>query len=59
MPKPELPRSILGHEPGAREWNPRDGRITELGLHCTVDPAAGNQVIAAIRAGTLGQQATR
>jgi len=49
---------MLGREPGASEWNPRDGRITDLGLHCTVDPAVGDQVTIAIRAGTLGQQTT-
>lgn len=44
---------ILGHDPGAHEWNPRDGRITDLGLHRFVDPAAGNQVTIAIRASHL------
>lgn len=47
--------SIIGREAGAGEWNPRDGRITELGLHCAVDPAAGNEVVIAIRAGMAGQ----
>jgi hypothetical protein len=46
---------ILGHEPGAGEWNPRDGYITDLGLHCTVDPAAGSPVTIAIRAATPSQ----
>jgi hypothetical protein len=41
---------ILGHDDGAREWNTRDGRITDLGLHCTVDPAMRNNVTIAIRA---------
>ena len=47
---------ILGHDPGAGEWNPRDGRIVDLALHRTVDPGAGNEVTIAIRAGTLGVQ---
>jgi hypothetical protein len=50
---------ILGRDIGASEWNPRDGRVTELGLHHVVDPAAGNEMILAIRAGAAVQQATR
>jgi hypothetical protein len=46
---------ILGHDPGAGEWNARDGRITELGLHCSVDPTATNQVVIAIRARPAGR----
>ncbi|MBM2622048.1 hypothetical protein JIG36_41750 [Actinoplanes sp. LDG1-06] len=42
--------SLLGHDPGAHEWNPRDGRITTLGLHRTIDPAVGNDVVIAVRA---------
>jgi hypothetical protein len=49
---------ILGHEPGASEWNPRDGRITCLALHCMVDPAARHEVTIAIRAGAIGQSTT-
>jgi hypothetical protein len=45
--------SILGHDHAAPEWNVRDGRITELGLHCTVDPAAGHEVRIGIRASTV------
>jgi hypothetical protein len=41
---------ILGRDPGATEWNTRDGRITELGLHCVIDPSAGNTVRIALRA---------
>ncbi|WP_088999033.1 hypothetical protein [Micromonospora echinofusca] len=51
--------SILGSDAGAREWDPRDGRITDLGLHCVIDPAAGNQVTIAIRADTVGKQTAR
>jgi hypothetical protein len=50
---------ILGRDAGAREWNARDGRVTDLGLHCVIDPAAGNQVTIAIRARTVDKQATR
>lgn len=48
---------ILGHSPGSHEWNPRDGRITELGLHGVVDPAAGNECVIAIRARPVGRHA--
>lgn len=41
---------MLGYHAGAHEWNAQDGRITDLGLHCVVDPAADNQVTIAIRA---------
>ena len=30
---------LLGRTHPDRAWNPRDGRITELGMHVTVDPA--------------------
>ncbi|KPM51974.1 hypothetical protein ACG83_30855 [Frankia sp. R43] len=49
--------SILGHEDGAREWNARDGRIIDLGLHHVVDPAAGNEVRIAIRASMADEEA--
>jgi hypothetical protein len=42
--------AVLGRDDGAREWNIRDGRITELGLHCTIDPDHGHDVEIAIRA---------
>ena len=35
--------SLLGRDAGAEQWNVRDGRITDLGLHCVVDPNAGNR----------------
>jgi hypothetical protein len=44
--------SLLGRDTGAGSWNARDGRITDLGLHCAVDPHAGNRVVIVIRAGT-------
>jgi hypothetical protein len=37
--------SLLGHDHPFREWNPRDGRITELGMHLSVDPALGYDVV--------------
>jgi hypothetical protein len=46
---------MLGRDINASEWNAHDGRITELGLHHTIDPAAGNQVVIAIRAGAAGR----
>jgi hypothetical protein len=41
---------ILGRDDGAQQWNIRDGRITELGLHCTTDPDHGHDIEIAIRA---------
>jgi hypothetical protein len=41
---------ILGRGDPLREWNNRDGRITELGLHCTIAPDFGHEVEIAIRA---------
>jgi hypothetical protein len=50
--------AILGHDAGAGERNTRDGRITDLGLHCVIDPAAGSGVAIAVRARTVSQYAT-
>jgi hypothetical protein len=41
---------ILGRTYPAKQWNPKDGRITELGLHCQVDGDVGNDVLIAIAA---------
>jgi hypothetical protein len=41
---------ILGRTHPAELWNPRDGRITELGLHCEVDGDLGNDVLIAVAA---------
>ena len=30
---------LLGRSNPERDWHPLDGRITELGMHLTVDPA--------------------
>nr|QLK01744.1 hypothetical protein HZU44_28345 [Micromonospora carbonacea] len=50
---------ILGRDHAAREWDTRDGRITNLGLHCTTDPFAGNHVTIAIRARTTDMHTAR
>lgn len=49
---------VLGREPGAHEWSPRDGRIIDLALHRCVDPAAGDEVTIDIRAGVIDQETT-
>lgn len=41
---------ILGRTNPDRAWHPRDGRITELGMHVTVDPAAGNEIVVGVSA---------
>ncbi|UQU66891.1 hypothetical protein COUCH_11730 [Couchioplanes caeruleus] len=46
--------SLLGRDPGAREWNVRDGRIVDLGLHCVVDAAVGHDVVIAVRGAAAG-----
>lgn len=45
---------ILGRTNPKREWHPRDGRITELGMHATVDPALGYDVLIGITAEPWG-----
>jgi hypothetical protein len=44
---------ILGRTMPQRKWNPRDGRIVELGLHCRIDPMLGNDVTIAIEAAVI------
>lgn len=44
-----LARKAAWSDAGAGEWNSRDGRITDLRQHCTVDPAIGNEVQIALR----------
>lgn len=39
---------LLGSTYPHRQWNPLDGRITELGMHLAVDPAVGNDVLIGI-----------
>jgi hypothetical protein len=42
---------LLGRDPSEkRPWNPRDGRITELGMHKTIDPALGHNIVIGIAA---------
>lgn len=41
---------LLGRDPKGRDWHPLDGRITERGMHLTVDPALGYQVVIGIAA---------
>ena len=43
---------LLGNAVDAREQDALDGRITDLGLHCAVDPNLGHDVVIAIRANT-------
>lgn len=45
---------ILGRTNPKRAWHPRDGRITELGMHATVDPAFGYDVLIGITAEPWG-----
>jgi hypothetical protein len=42
--------ALLGHEHPFREWNPRDGRITELGLHLHVDSSFRYEIMIGIAA---------
>jgi len=45
---------LLGRDPaGKRPWHPCDGRITELGMHLTVDPAFGSEIEVGIDAAPL------
>ena len=41
---------LLGRTYPHRAWHPRDGRITELGMHLAVDPAARNEIVVGINA---------
>lgn len=52
---------ILGRTYPERPWNPRDGRITDLGMHVTVDAAARYEVLVGIAAtpASLGAEHTR
>lgn len=42
---------LLGRTRADRDWHPKDGRITDLGLHVDVDAALGNDVVVTIAAG--------
>lgn len=39
---------ILGRTRADVEWHPRDGRITQLGLHVAIDSSLGHDVVVAI-----------
>jgi hypothetical protein len=42
---------LLGRDPAEKlDWHPRDGRITELGMHLTIDPALRHDVVIGIAA---------
>ena len=43
---------ILGSTTPGQSWHPQDGRIVELGLHCRVEQALGNEVLITIEANT-------
>ncbi|MCB0907058.1 MAG: hypothetical protein KDB63_08080 [Nocardioidaceae bacterium] len=45
---------LLGATSPGRAWHPKDGRITDLGLHLCVDADLGNQVLVAIAAEPAG-----
>jgi len=40
---------LLGQSPGHPRYHPRDGRIVDLGLHRTVDPDLGTDVVIGLR----------
>lgn len=42
--------SLLGHDQPFHVWSPRDGQITELGMHVSVDPSLGYDVAIGISA---------
>ena len=42
---------LLGRTRTDRDWHPRDGRITELGLHLTIDPDRRHDVTVCIATG--------
>ena len=44
---------LLGRTRPDRDWHPLDGRITQLGMHRTVDPIAANEVVVGIAANAL------
>ena len=40
---------LLGQSPAHPQYHPRDGRIVDLGLHCSVDPGLGTDVAIGLR----------
>lgn len=47
---------ILGRTQPNRPWHPRDGRITELGMHVGIDPSARDEVVVGIAATSLPER---
>lgn len=47
---------LLGRTRPEREWNPLDGRIIDLGMHCVIDPALGNDVAITVVARSLASE---
>lgn len=41
---------LLGRTREDRDWHPRDGRITDLGLHVAVDASLGHDIVVSIAA---------
>jgi hypothetical protein len=41
---------LLGRTRADRDWHPRDGRITNLGLHVDIDQSLGHDVVVSIAA---------
>jgi hypothetical protein len=41
---------LLGRTRDDRDWHPKDGRITDLGLHVNVEPSLGHDVMVSIAA---------
>lgn len=44
---------LLGRTRPDRDWHPLDGRITELGMHLRVNPAAGHDATVEIAASAV------
>ncbi|WP_433335047.1 hypothetical protein [Spirillospora sp. CA-294931] len=45
---------VLGRTRADRDWHPKDGRITDLALHRTMDVTLGNDIVVSIAAGPAG-----
>lgn len=48
---------LLGRSDPGRPWHVDDGRVVELGMHCKVDAALGNDVVIAIAASSVDKAA--
>jgi hypothetical protein len=47
---------LLGRTREDRDWHPRDGRITDLGLHVAVDASLGHDVVVSIAAAPAAER---